>query len=216
MLPILRILPVGGVLLAITILLLALVPPSGMTTPSAPRVVAARGALIDRDDHPEWRQFLIQAALRRAGELERLRDLPEVPMIRIEPEPLAPPDAAKEDIEPPPPPIAGLPATRIDADPDPDDVTGSIVGAPGATLQIDIGETSSTELPVAPVEEKPPVIMTPERAKPPGESRRRPPRQRRAKPAIRPQPAAEFNLLELLFGKRADPQPGAASRASAY
>ena len=52
----------------------------------------AHGALIDRAAHPEWRQFLIQAALRRAGEVERLRDLHDT-VIHTEapsPDPVAP------------------------------------------------------------------------------------------------------------------------------
>ncbi len=80
MLPILRIVPVGGVFLAILILVLALTPPDGARTPLSQRVVTARGVLIDRDEHPEWRQFIIRAALQRADELNRLRELPDTPM----------------------------------------------------------------------------------------------------------------------------------------
>ena len=79
MLPILRILPVGGVLLAILILVLALSPPDGSRSPMAAAIAPARGALVDRDRHPEVRQFLILAALKRADELNRLRELPDTP-----------------------------------------------------------------------------------------------------------------------------------------
>src|SRR5437763_10788636 len=99
MLPILRILPVGGVLLAILILVLALSPPDGSRSPLTAAIVPARGALVDRDRHPEVRQFLIHAALKRADELSRLRDLPDT---------LARPDGTR---------VAGLPSERSDTDP---------------------------------------------------------------------------------------------------
>src|SRR5215470_16560678 len=80
MLPILRILPVGGVVLAILILVLALGPPDGFRSPLTSSTIApARGALVDRERHPEVRQFLILAALKRADELNRLRELPDTP-----------------------------------------------------------------------------------------------------------------------------------------
>jgi hypothetical protein len=52
MLPILRILPVGGVLLAIFILFLALNPPDGPRAPLNTAMAPARGALIDVGHHP--------------------------------------------------------------------------------------------------------------------------------------------------------------------
>lgn len=93
MLPIFRVVPVGGVLLAILILLLALTPPGSSHAPLAPAIRAARGPLIDRDEHPEWRQMLIRAAMRRADELSRLRELPDTPVT------VAP--AAQAESEPP-------------------------------------------------------------------------------------------------------------------
>jgi hypothetical protein len=39
----------------------------------------ARGPLLDRETHLEWRQLLIRAAFKRAGELERLREIPDTP-----------------------------------------------------------------------------------------------------------------------------------------
>ena len=163
MLPILRILPVGGVLLAILLLVLALNPPGGSLAPSRPGVLPMHGAMIARADHPEWRQFLILAAIRRADELSRLRELPDSPL-HVEIAPAAP-------VPPPAPSIAGLPAKRDNADPDAGDATGSIVRQPAATIPIDIGETSAFELPVGPPEEeKPPVIRAPQRVKSHNES----------------------------------------------
>jgi len=191
MLPILRILPVGGVILAIMLLVLALNPPAGRHAQLTPGVVPIHGAMIARGDHPEWRQFLMLAAIRRAEELNRLRELPDIPTVTA-PQPPANMDGALE-----PPKVAGLPATRRDSDPDADDATGSIVQQPAATIPIDIGETSSFELPVGKTEEQPPVIRAPQRVKSRNESRiERAPQARRAKAKAEP----PFNLFDALFG----------------
>ena len=146
-----------------------------------------RGALIARDEHPEWRQFLILAAIRRADELNRLRELPDTPTRT---------DAAARK-------VAGLPTERSDTDPEADDETGSIVEPPAATIPIDIGETSSIELPVAAPEEKPPVIRTPQRVKSRNESRAKGVhRARRARTPAKPEPPATFNLLETFSADR--------------
>jgi hypothetical protein len=195
MLPILRVIPVGGVLLAIAILLLALNPPGD------PRayVTGPGGALIAREQHPEWPQLLLFAAFRRAGELSRLRELPDTP-IPLPPE--APLKTAK------PPEVAAVPNNPTDAQPE--DVTGSIVQSPKASIPLDIGETSSVELPVIPHEERPPVI-TPSRAKrqheghaAPDQPTPQPARTRRtthgARPVAKQQDALQFGLFESLFG----------------
>src|SRR3974390_962510 len=122
MLPILRILPVGGVLLALFILVLALIPPDGSRSSLGSSSPPARGALVDREKHPEVRQFLILAAVKRANELDRLRDLPDTP-----PPPEPPPE---------PPKVAGLPAERSDADPEESTVTPE---TPDVPVPIEIG-----------------------------------------------------------------------------
>lgn len=209
MLPILRIFPVGGVFLAIMILVLSLSPPGG-SRPGMPRAfLSARGPLIQKDEHPEWRQMLILAALRRANEVNRLRELPDTTFVIEIPQDTdkdTDKDADKQNLDTGKDAgkvagkIAGLPIERNDADPE--DVTGSINEMPGATIPIDIGETSSTELPMNTREESPPVIKTPERAKPPRESRRKNWHHARrtavvaaAKSTVPP----PFNLLELIF-----------------
>lgn len=203
MLPILRILPVGGVFLAILLLVLALKVPGERALP--PTILTAPGPQSDQNEDPQWRQVAIQAALRRANELLRLRDLPDTPthietpapQVMIEPEPPAPEPAVAE-----PPKVAGLPVDRVDAEPDADDITGSIEESSGATIPIEIGAASSSELPVVLPEERPAIIHTPERTKPSHESRRKHPHRlaRPKAPRQRPQPAPQISFLDQLFG----------------
>lgn len=162
------------------IVVLALNPPDRSHASLPMAVLPARGAPMAMGEHPEWRQFLILAANRRADELGRLRDLPDTP-------------ADKGQT------LAGLPLNRSDADPD--DETGSIADMPSATIPIDIGERSSTELPLTTPEEDPPALRTPERTKTPTGTRRTALRHiRRIRTPAKPEPAAAFNLFELLFG----------------
>ena len=187
MLPILRILPVGGVLLAILILVLALSPPDGSRSSLTAAVVPARGALVDRNRHPEVRQFLILAALKRATELNRLRDLPDTP-IRTE--------STR---------VAGLPNDRSNSDPD---ETASINETPGVSIPVEIGEPSSTELPVTSLEESEPAVKNLERAKPQREIRRRAAhRARHTRATASAAQPHEFNLLDILFGGQQYQQP---------
>jgi hypothetical protein len=206
MLPILRILPVGGVLLAIFILVLALSPPDGPRAPLNTTMAPARGALVDASHHPETRQFLIRAALKRADELNRLRELPDTPTrtaptesAAIEPAPAAP--AAEE------PKVAGLPADRIEADPEPDEPAAT--ETPNVSIPVERGEVSAPELPVSPkntgsIGEKPEQTkdltkeQAKEQAKPQRETRRRVAhRPRRARAVGAPQ--RPLNLFEALF-----------------
>lgn len=134
----------------------------------------ARGPLVTRYDHPEWRQLLINAALRRADELSQLRQLPDTPLHSE----ISKPDKSNIGISEPEKPsaentetaaeIADVPPSRSGADLK--DLTGTITQSPDAAIPVGIGEASSTELPVNPREEKPPVIRTPERSRPQHES----------------------------------------------
>ncbi len=127
MLPILRTTLLGGALAAAAFL-------AGFAIPeiSRPHFAQfqgpARGPLQDAANHPEWKQMLVRAALQRAQEVERLRELPG------------------HNAATPGTTLATLPPGR--ADTDPDDATASVTDAPETVLQIEIGETSSTELPV--------------------------------------------------------------------
>jgi hypothetical protein len=208
MLPILRIIPVGGVSLAILILVLAFTPPGGPRPPLTPAMMPARGVLITRSDHPEWRQLLINAALRRAEELSELRLLPDSPP----PTAVSEPDKAPTEDAQKPSEVAGVPTNQSDAQPE--DATGTIVQSPDAAIPVGVGEASSFELPVTPQDERPPVIRTPERrrpsqeslnvapepAKPAPQSQKRSLRHtRRARVEARTVAPLPFNLLELLF-----------------
>jgi hypothetical protein len=185
MLPILRMLPVGGVLLAILILVLALSPRDGSRAPLSSPIVPTRSALVDRDRHAEARQFLIHAALKRADELSRLRELPDTPACSDETQ-------AK---------LAGLPDNRSDTDPE---ESGSINETPGISIPTEIGEPSSVELPVAsPQEENAPAVKKPEQSKPQRDTRRRAYRARRSKVAASTAQPRPLNLFEiLLFGQQ--------------
>src|SRR5690349_8254100 len=91
-LPLFRTILVGGVLV-----MLALLAGFGAPRPatsSARLPSPARGPLINAAEHPEWKQFLIQAAYQRSDAIERLKELPDTPTIVPAPAIEAPP--AKE------------------------------------------------------------------------------------------------------------------------
>jgi hypothetical protein len=190
MLPILRILPVGGLLLAILILVLALSPPDGSRAPlSSSAIVPSRGALLDRERQAEVRQFLIHAALKRADELNRLRELPDTP-------------ARSDNVEST---VASLPGDRSEADPG---EPASINEAPVVSIPVEIGEPSPVELPVAAPEESVPATKKAEpAAKLQRETRRRIHRIGRVRAPANPTPPRPFNLLEALFGGPQYQQP---------
>lgn len=157
MLPLLRVMLLGCVLIA-TLGLAAGFKIAAAPEPNFARLERpARGALLDPDQHPEWKQFVVQAAYRRAEELNRLRVLHDRPaaMPPVVTAPAAPPS---DDIQ-----TAGLPTTDAEAKPDEeDDVTGSTVERTlNDVIPIEIGETSSTELPLGP----PPATIAPEQPK---------------------------------------------------
>jgi hypothetical protein len=139
------------------VLTLALLAGFAVHEPARPHlshvVAPARGPLIEAAEHPEWKQFLVQAAFRRADELERLRDLPASPMIVeavIEPAVIKAENAevtvAPEKADGPATQVAALPP---DHDPDVmEDITASIDEEPTGTIPIEIGAASSAELPL--------------------------------------------------------------------
>jgi len=192
----------GGVLVILALL-------AGFTAPGPQPYVAllARGSLIETAEHPEWKQLLVQAAYRRADELDRLRDLPNDPVI-MQPAPAsAEPAPAAEQ-------VASLPATPADADNESNDVTGSIDDAPGATIPVEIGEASSIELPLREQELQPPV-QGPATLKRPNQSQHKLPnrsRIRNAKARVSPpmQQETRQDFFSALFGRT-----GAADKTSA-
>lgn len=150
--PILRTSLLGSVLF--TLPLLAGFAVHEPARPHLNHVVApARGPLIEAAEHPEWKQFLVQAAFRRADELERLRDLPASPMIieaEIEPavveaENVEAAVAPERDVEP----TAQVAARAPERDPEVmEDITASIDEKPTGMLPVEIGASSSAELPL--------------------------------------------------------------------
>ena len=183
MLPILRILPVGGVLLAIFILVLALIPPDGSRSSLSSSDAPARGALVDREKHPEVRQFLILAAVKRANELDRLRDLPDTP---ARPQPPAEP-----------PKVAAIPTERSDAEPEENTVTPE---TPDVTVPIEIGEPPSTEVPAALQDEAPPEVKKAEPEKTQHEIRRRTVHRARRRTIVGTTPQFPPTIFDILFG----------------
>jgi hypothetical protein len=223
----------------------------------------ARGPLQNREDHPEWRQFIVMAAFRRAEAVTRLRDLPSAPTklpeivmpmppappITMTAEPAPAPAVAVAPAENPPAPavadkrvelaslplpaieappititpaaepvvanpeasagetriavplpvaapaelrkVAGVPVERSMTDPAPEEATGSIDAHPGSTIPVEIGETSSTELPVVLPPERPPVLRKPKRP------------LNRAKHPAKPQPPRkQMGLLDVWLASR--------------
>ena len=115
---------------------------------------------------------------------------------------MLPDPPARTKAAPPTPKIASVPIERSDTDPDVDDATGSILQPPPATILIDIGESSSIELPLAEPEEQPPVIRTPQlRSR--NESRLKGiSRVRRARALVKPKAPAQFDLFKAMFGEQ--------------
>lgn len=225
MLPILRLIPVGGVILAIVILVLALDSPGGSHPPVSRGLVSARGALIAITDNPEQPQLLLKAALRRADELNQLRQLSEESIARETAPAGQQPEKPQE--------VAAVPEKPGDTEPD--GATGSVAQSQEAAIPLDIGEASSTELPVSKEPEHPPVAKSPQRETPTKESHNvappQPPkakvtvvlppeppprkpvrRARRAKVAAPAPDPAQFNLLAAFFASFSVEQPTAPRR----
>jgi hypothetical protein len=176
----------GGVLVMLA-LLAGFVAPA----PNPPGHVArlARGPLIEAAEHPEWKQLLVQAAYRRADELERLRNMPDEPEIVLVKPAIIEAASAPEQ-------LASLPATPAESELN--DVTGSIDETPSMTIPVEIGEASSIELPLREQDLQPPV-QVPATLKRPNQSQRKlPARPRiknakvRTKPPVQPPPMQDF------------------------
>jgi hypothetical protein len=178
-LPLLRTTLLGGVFATLAVL-------AGFAArePAQPRLarmdLPARGPLIDAAEHPEWKQFLVQAAYARADALDRLRELPQTP--------------ASDD-------KVAMIAPFVDDRSE--EITGAVEEKPGV-MPLELGEASSTELPLAEYELMPPV-QRPESLKLQNDSQRKARPRLRARlkskpPAVKP---AEPDLLTRIFGSPA-------------
>ncbi|MBV9557628.1 MAG: hypothetical protein JO254_11165 [Pseudolabrys sp.] len=188
MLPLLRTTLLGGALAAAAFL-------AGFAIPDATRPHLAqfqgpaRGPLQDAATHPEWKQMLVQAAIQRAQEIDRLRELPGHS---------APPGQA----------VATLPQNQRDTDPD--DSTASVTDAPETVLQVEIGEASSTELPVGTPAILPTPPERPQTLRPTDRTEVKPVRKRRKARLKTPKPEkpaeAATNPFAALFGSSSPTQ----------
>lgn len=100
-----------------------------------------RVSLTEPTEKADWRGFVFRAALRRADELSRLRDLPDTPMRQEEPLPAPIEPAAPE------PKVSSLPDTASDAVPE-DTPSNPVAETPTITMPVDLGETTTIEVPV--------------------------------------------------------------------
>jgi hypothetical protein len=126
MVPILRTISVGGVLIALLLLVLAVSPPGGSIRHLARLDTPVPS--VDGSESTEGQRFVMPTGLHRAARLEDLVTL-----------------------------RAGNAVGGATA------LSGWMgTAAVAATIPLEIGEASSTELPVVPSEELPPVIMRPE------------------------------------------------------
>jgi hypothetical protein len=206
-LPLFRTFLVGGVLVMLALL-------AGFATPgpatSTRAIAPARGPLIDATEHPEWKQFLVQAAYRRSDEIERLNALPDtpavVPALAVEaPSPFEkPPEPPALEQAPPTQEAQQLAALSPDFDDNlPADPTGSIEASP-SDLPIDIGEASATELPIT-IQDLPIPIERPQTLKRLNETNRaiKPAKRRQARtkqPLAQPPAAQPPDFFSSLFG----------------
>jgi hypothetical protein len=183
-LPIFRTVFVGGVLAMLALLAGFVAPaPSTLARPIAP----ARGPLIAAEQHPEWKQFLVHAAYRRADELDQLRSLPSAPPIMPAPQNEEPAPVLPVQVADLPPAHIAIPV---------EDVTNSIDEAQAGEMAIDIGEASATELPVEKLE-LPMPVQRPETLKRNQTKRKVINRAVKRKPApVKPEP----DFLTRLFG----------------
>jgi hypothetical protein len=193
------------VLAGVSALFLVTLGTLGLTDTSTDRLPArvtstpfsARGAMIDRNDHPEWRQFLVQAAMRRADELARLRELPDQPDVNaiqlrwaslpVSPQDPIPDDAADPTAELP----TALSVNRPTTSPSEPQANEAPAAEPAVNTETAAAISPAVAVIVPAVAKKKPVRRTAKRAP--------------------PQPMEETNPFAALFGQNPSTQRTAAS-----
>jgi hypothetical protein len=132
MLPALRIIPISGVSLAVLSLVLALNTPGALRPRLTPAMTPIGGSLIADDLHPQRRQFLFLAALRRADEVKKLRQLLDLPVRSHDAEGA---QTAKPTDVSPAVHVAAVPADRRSEQ---EDVTQTIAPVSGASISLQV------------------------------------------------------------------------------
>lgn len=178
-------------------------PPDSAASPD--KAAAARPASADQTKAVPASVAKIQSDTVAAAPVAAARgDLAVAPEMNVAVTSAAVPDAVPMP-EPRPIRMAALPVERAVSQAPPDDVTGSVADSSGATIPVDIGEASSTELPIVLPRERPAILRARHRV----EERRRvqPHHHIKAKAKSKPkakrptnaQPASQVNLFDQLF-----------------
>ncbi|MGA7166853.1 MAG: hypothetical protein WBX37_23325, partial [Pseudolabrys sp.] len=138
----------------------------------------------------EVRQFLLHAALKRADELNRLRDLPDTP--------------TRSEVEDTTPKVAGRPSNRSDSDPE---EAATINETPVVSIPIDIGEPAAVEMPAVVPQAQPQEMAPAAKKAEPAKPQREPTAASIAHATAKPPQARQYTFFEMFFWGPPSQQP---------